>query len=327
MKKFLSFVLFVIYGGVSVYAQEEVIKIATLSPAGSIFNDLLQDFSKEVASKTGVKFIIYPAGVMGDEETMIKKIRVGQLHGAAIIIIGIRKIAPEFSALDVPLLFKDYKEIDYIYEKFKREFGRLFEERGFKVLAFTEHGIAYYFSKKEISGFRDMGKTRIWAWKGERVAETLPRILGTSPIFLLVPDLLQGIETGMIESFQTTPASCLSLQWCRYVKVMIDFPYRFEPAVVVILKDVWDKFSPSTKKIIEETALKFQKIATDQIRKAQEEAKEKLKGLGIKFVKPPQEEIKWLEEEVKNKIWFAPNSDYPPEFLKRIVADLEAIRK
>ena len=311
-------------------AQEIVVKFGTLAPSGSVWVDVVQEIAKEITEKTGnrLKWISYTGGVMGDEEEMIRKIRIGQLHGGGFTINGIKKIAPELGVLDEPFVLRNEKEVDYVYDKFFDDFEKYFEQRGYKILLFTEQGFVYYFSKNpDVSGFKDIGKTRLWVWKGERVMTAMASILGTSPIYLQVPDVLSGLETGMVESFQTSPMACLSLQWCKLVKVMINYPYRFEPGVVVIAKSAWDKIPQDVQNIIISTFRKYQKMASQRIRQGQKEAIEKIKAMGVKLVSPSQEEVNWLRSEVQKKLWFSKDSGYPADLLKRINEELEKFRR
>lgn len=326
-----------VFGGVfflfsfvaNLFAENIVIKVGTLAPSASIWMKLWEQTSQKIKSRLpDVKIITYPGGVMGDEAEMIRKIRMGQLQAGAFTINGMKKIAPEVEVLDVPFLFRNYKEIDYIVSKFRKEFSEYFEKRGFKLLIFAEQGFVYFYSKNpNITGFRDIGKTRLWAWKGERVMVNVAKILGTSPIYIAVPDVLSAIETGMIDSLQTSPVACLSLQWCKLMKVIIDYPYRFEPGVVVMYKKVWDKLPEDAKKAFEEVIKEEEPRYNREIRREQERAKQKLKQLGMKFVKPSEEDIRWFENEIKSKIWYASDTGYPHELLKKISQELENFRR
>jgi TRAP-type transport system periplasmic protein len=311
------------------FAQEIALKFGTLAPAGSVWVEVVQEIANQISQKTKerIKWISYTGGVMGDEEEMIRKIRIGQLQGGGFTINGIKKIAPELEVLDLPFMFRNEKEVDYIYEKFFDEFEKYFEQRGFKLLLFTEQGFIYWYSKNpDVKTFRDIGKTRVWAWKGERVMTSIAGILGTSPIYLQVPDVLSGLETGMIDSFQTSPMACLSLQWCKLVKVVINYPYRFEPGVVVVSKSAWDKIPKDLQDIILSIFKSIQKEASKKIRQGQAESLEKLRKMGVKFVTPPQEDIEWFRKECQEKLWHSKDAGYPHELLKKVSDELEKFR-
>ncbi len=310
----------------SVFAQQEVtIKIATLAPVGSVWYDLLDSSVRNIKErhKGVVKIMIYPGGVMGDEEEVLKKIKMGQLHGGAFTINGVKKIVPETGILDLPMLFKNYEEIDEIIEKFKGYFGKLFEERNFKLLAFSEEGVAYFFSKQLVSNLKDLGKTRFWAWAGEPIDAKVPEVLGTKPIFLRVPDVLTALETGMIESFHSSPEACLSLQWCNHVKIAIDLPFRYEHGALVMYKKSWDSLPADVKRSFEEEFKEFERRSRKVIRDFQEKAKERLRNMGVKFIKLSQEDEAWLREQVRNKIWFSQDLKDLHTILNKVIEELK----
>ena len=70
----------------SVLSKAVTIKIATLAPQGSAWMQIFNDFNAEVKKITnnGVRFKIYPGGVLGDETDMLRKMHVGQIQGAAL---------------------------------------------------------------------------------------------------------------------------------------------------------------------------------------------------------------------------------------------------
>jgi TRAP-type C4-dicarboxylate transport system substrate-binding protein len=71
-------------------APQHLFKIASLAPAGSIWIDQFNNFAKEVEEKTNgeVGFRVYPGGVMGDDQSMYRKMRVGQLNGGGFTMIS-----------------------------------------------------------------------------------------------------------------------------------------------------------------------------------------------------------------------------------------------
>jgi TRAP-type C4-dicarboxylate transport system substrate-binding protein len=310
----------------SVFADDTyTLKIGTLAPENSSWVQSINDISERVYQKTQgkVKIILYTGGVMGDEEEMIRKIRMGQLQGGGFTINGIKKIAPELEVLDLPFMFRDEKEVDYIYDKFFDEFEKYFEQRGFKLLLFTEQGFVYFYSTYDkVEGYKDFYGRKMWVWVGEQNTEKVGKILGCKLLKLKVPDVFSAIEAGMVEIFQTSPMACLSLQWCKLVKVMINYPYRFEPGAIIISKKYFDNIPGDLNNVLEDEFKKSRAGFTSKVRDGQKSALEKLKFLGIKFVEPKDKD--WLESEIKGKLWSSfENSD----LFKKIKDSLEELRK
>jgi len=95
-------------------AAGQVIKLGTLAPAGSPWEQALRklagDWSRLSIGRVSLR--IYPGGVAGDEDDMLRKIRIGQLNAAALSGPGLSTIVPGVLALQVPLLVTDDDELD-----------------------------------------------------------------------------------------------------------------------------------------------------------------------------------------------------------------------
>ncbi len=125
----LSFAALV-FAAVSAPAEAKTLRIATLAPRNSTWMKFFYRMAREVKNKTGgaVNLKFYPDGSMGDEALVVEKMRLNQLHGAAITAVGLGKIQPAMLVQQVPLLFKTYKEVDCLREKMNAKFNALMEE-------------------------------------------------------------------------------------------------------------------------------------------------------------------------------------------------------
>ena len=99
--------------------KKHVIKFATLAPEGSSWMKSMRKLSDKINKATdgNVVFRFYPGGVSGDEKDVIRKIRIGQLHGAGFTGVGLGQILPEVRVLDLPFLFDSDEEIQHMYAK------------------------------------------------------------------------------------------------------------------------------------------------------------------------------------------------------------------
>ena len=68
-------------------SAQVTLKLATLAPEGSIWQQALQDAKTEIEAATGgaVKLKIYPGGIMGSEKDVLFKIKTGQLQGGGFM--------------------------------------------------------------------------------------------------------------------------------------------------------------------------------------------------------------------------------------------------
>jgi TRAP-type C4-dicarboxylate transport system substrate-binding protein len=96
--------------------EAKVYKIATLSPDGLSWMQKLRKSTSEIKARTDgrVKFKIYPGGVQGDDQTVLRKMRIGQLHGGALAAGSLTKFYPDLQVYNLPLEFQNYAEVDYV---------------------------------------------------------------------------------------------------------------------------------------------------------------------------------------------------------------------
>ena len=149
--------------------------MATLAPEGTEWHGLLVELGQEWKKATDgeVRLRIYPGGVVGDERDMVRKIRIGQIHGAAITTEGMTEVNQFFTAFNYPLLFQDYDDVDFVRNQLDSELYNESEKNGFKLLTMVDIGWVYWFSTDPVYTPSDLKKTKIWTWAGDYKAVQL----------------------------------------------------------------------------------------------------------------------------------------------------------
>ena len=127
-------------------------KVATLSPDGSFWMKTMREAGKEVAAATDnrVKFKWYPGGVMGDDKAVLRKMRVGQLQGAALPMGELLSFYPDSQAYGIPFLFNSYEEVDYVRSQLDASLIAGFAEGGMEVLGIAEGGFGYFLTNAPV---------------------------------------------------------------------------------------------------------------------------------------------------------------------------------
>ena len=122
MKKIILLITcFFIFCTDSVIARKTIIKMATLAPEGTPWYALIAKMGERWSEETNgnIRLRIYPGGIVGDERDMIRKMRIGQIHGAAISAEGLSEVNPQYTYCFIPLFFQGYDDIDFIETKLK----------------------------------------------------------------------------------------------------------------------------------------------------------------------------------------------------------------
>ncbi|MDH4037743.1 MAG: TRAP transporter substrate-binding protein DctP [Candidatus Krumholzibacteria bacterium] len=214
------------------------IKVATLAPDGSTWMKTMRRIDEEVRTKTAnrVGFKFYPGGVQGDEKDVIRKMRNGQIHGAAFTGFGLGAIVPEVRVLELPFMFESLDELDAVLERTDDYYRGLFDEKGYALLGWTDVGFVYLFSQTPVKSAADMPGCRWWIWSGDQLAEIFFKAFEITPIPLSAPDVLTSLQTGVVDAVYSSPLACVALQWFTRVKYMADMPITHGVSAVVVTR-------------------------------------------------------------------------------------------
>jgi len=283
----------------SVQAHAVRIKIATLSPDGSFWMEKMREGAQEVEKKTEGRVSIkyYPGGVMGDDKAVMRKIRIGQLHGGALIAGSLSDIYKDNQIYGLPLKFKSYEEIDYVRSKMDPLIIQGLEQGGFVALGLAEGGFAYIMSNKSIQTVADLQQRKIWVPDNDPTIIEGIQAFDVAPIPLSIADVRAGLQTGLIDTVTTSPIGALALQWHTQVKYLMDFPFLYIYAVLVIDQKAFAKISQEDQPIVREILGRIFKEIDTQNREDNVKALDALRKQGIQFIIPPSKALKeWYEK-------------------------------
>ncbi len=270
-------------------AQTVAIKFATLAPEGSTWMKVLTELSKDLEKESGgkLKFKFYAGGVAGDEKDVVKKIRIGQLHAAGFTGVGLGDVAPETRLLDAPWLFRTRAELESVRAKYAKELDAAVEKGGFVLLGWTDLGSVYVFSKNPIASPEDMKKEKMWVWEGDPIAQAAYKALGVNPIPLSIVDVMQSLQTGMINGVYGPPLGVVALQWHSKVKHIYPVPIAESTGAVLVSKKFFDALPVDQKKLLTELSAKHLKHLNDLTNIENDKALEALKKQGLDLAADP----------------------------------------
>ncbi len=227
----------------SVPSYAQTIKLGTLAPEGSPWHQVIRDIAeswREISGGT-VEVRIYAGGVAGDEPDMVRKMRVGQLHAAALTGAGLARIAQEVQALQMPMMFRSDEELDYVRGKLGPRLEAIFEERGFVLLAWGDAGWVHFFAQQPVVHPDDLKPMKLFTWAGDSAVVEAYKDLGFQPVPLAATDILMALHSGLINAFPTTPVAALSFQWFGLAPHMTDLKWAPLVGAVVISKRAWER--------------------------------------------------------------------------------------
>ncbi len=98
------------------WAQAVQLRIGTVVPKNSTHHQLLLELGEgwRAAQGAGAKVVVFTDGSQGGEHELVRRMRIGQLQGAMMSVVGLREIEPSMAALQtLPLLFRNWEELDH----------------------------------------------------------------------------------------------------------------------------------------------------------------------------------------------------------------------
>ena len=290
-------ILLICFSAPFLAAKKVIVKMATLAPEGTEWHGLLVDLGQQWMEATDgeVQLRIYPGGVVGDESDMIRKMRIGQIHGAAITNEGMRELNPYFTAFYMPMLYQSYDEVDFVRAKLKDDLITVTEKNGFKILTMVDVGWAYWFSTIPVYTPEDLKKTKIFLWSGDYQSTLLYEKHGYQPVPLAMTDVLSGLQTGLINSIGFNPMYALSQQLFGIADNMLDMKWGNLTAAVVIDNKTWNRIIPEHQKAMFDIAQKIGKGFQAKNRHESDKAIGVMKEYGLKVNTPTPEQVaKWM---------------------------------
>jgi len=304
-------------------------KIATVSPDGLSWMKKLRASTKEVAAKTEgrVKFKIYPGGVQGDDRTVLRKMRIGQLHGGAVAAGSLTRFYPDLQIYNLPLQFRDYQEVDHIRKKMDGMIADGLRDNGIETFAFTETGFAYLLTQTPVTTVAQLGQLKAWIPDNDPIAAELIKAFDVSPIPLNLTDVLAGLQTGLINAVVAPPSVALALQWHNHVSYMTDIPLVYIYSMLAMDKKAYGRISQKDQVIVNDVMDKlFQEVEADT-RIDNEKALVAMSAIGIKKVEVSGEElVRWqavADGSVQNLIG---SGEISPEAVQVYLDNLQSYR-
>jgi TRAP-type transport system periplasmic protein len=229
-------------GCVTPALPQAVIKMGTLAPDGSPWHEALQSMAERWRTISGgqVKLVIYPGGVLGDEPDMVNKMRIGQIQAAGLSGAGLSGIEPGVMALQIPMMFDSYEELDYVRERVTPQLEKMMEARGYLVLNWGDVGWVHFFTTRPVTRLSEMRNLKLFTWAGDNDTLELWKANGFRAVPLAATDILTGLQTGLIDAVPTTPLYALLNQSFGIARNMIDVKWAPLIGATVITRRMWD---------------------------------------------------------------------------------------
>ena len=327
--KFLFFSLIMIMVLSHGLQAELTIKIGTIAPLRSPWVTVLKKLGVEWSKITNgeVKLKIYPGGIAGGEDDMVRKIRLGNLGGAVFTNIGINNISFDSNVLNIPFLFNSEAELDFILKKVTPIFEKEIEDKGFKVIAYSKAGWLYFYAKKPILYPDELKSCKLAFSTGARAWEEAWKKAGFHVIPVELKDLMMALQSGMVDSFYIHPLIAGSGQYFALAPQMTQLKVAPLVGGVVVSSQVWksvpDKYKTEMLAVVE----KMINDLYQETLQLEKDAIQEMKNHGLKINELPGDAMaKWRATSDKGLDTLIGKA-FSKEIYDKVIALLDEFRK
>ena len=231
-------------------AKPVEIRYATILPRGIGQDFVLVQLEQDWRKATDGTVILRrsPGGQKEGEAGIVRKLHSGNYQAAMLSVIGLSEIEPDVAALqNMPLVFQNWAEVDFVREKIRGRLEQSMLARGFVVLFWADSGWVNFFSTREAETPAEFKKMRLFTWAGDENQIKIMKSLGFHPVALETDYIISSLASGMIEAAPLAPTFAIGLQIPTVATHVLDLNWAPIVGAAIIRKDVWEKIPPAMR--------------------------------------------------------------------------------
>ena len=313
----------------AVGADAKTLKIATVSPDGSSWMKILGAAGEELDAQTEGRLTLrfYSGGTMGDDASVLRRMRQGQLHGGLVLTTTFARIYPDTQVYNLPMVFRNMDEVDAVRETMDPVLMAGFRDHGFVSLGFAEVGMAYPMGTRSARSVADARKLKVWAPQGDAAAVRMLQAFRITPIQMPISEVLPGLTTGLIDTVASPPVATLPLLWHTRLKFVLDLPLMYVYGTLVLSERGLRGVAAADVAAVERIVGAAMVRADRQNRADHDAARKALGDQGLRFIELTATELdEWRSNAAAARAAWVADGVISRQIHRTIVARLAEIR-
>lgn len=231
-----------------------LMKIGTVAPEGTPWEKQLTEVKKYIERETQgkVKVKTFMGGSLGGEKQLVRRVAQNTLQAFGGSTAALGSIVPEMDIFEGPYLFEDESKADRVLdsEAVKAQVRSLLEAKGLKFALWAENGYRSWFTKeKPIRSPESFRGLRMRSQESEMHHE-IYRAVGADPVPIDVTNVMQSLQTGMVDGFDNTPLFAFATSWYQSAKHLILSRHSYQAGIVVYSKRWFDGLPPDVQQVL-----------------------------------------------------------------------------
>lgn len=231
------------------------LNIGSLAPKGTPWWDMLLGIEAtiESGSKGQIDVIIRPPGVISEVE-MVRETRSGErLQGCGVTTAAIAEGGniPTLQLVELPYLFKDSAEADYILDNVLfTDMNATMGRRGFVLASWSENGWRNFATKgKPIRTPADLKGMKMRSQESD-VHMAMYTWLGANAVEKPMTEVLTSLQSNVVDGLDTTALYIQAAGIAESIQYYTLSRHIYQPAAIIVSKAWYDKLPPDLQKVV-----------------------------------------------------------------------------
>jgi TRAP-type C4-dicarboxylate transport system substrate-binding protein len=265
-----------------------VVKLASFAPEGSIWDKGLRQMGDEVRRETAgrVSLTVFAGGQQGEESSVVSKMRLGALQGAALTVLGLAHVDPAFNVFAIPFFYGSYEELERVRVALEPELEKRLAAKGFVLLAWGDLGWVQVFTKPRVTSLPELKRTELYTSAGDDRMVRWYKQNGFEPRPLAVSDIPTALATGLVEAVPVTPLAALFLQWYRAAPHMLDVGVSPLVGASIVTRKAWEAMDATDRDALRGAARRMQERLRAEVPQQDRAAIEQMQQRGLEVLVP-----------------------------------------
>lgn len=272
-------------------------RLATLAPRNPLMVQATGRWNQQLEAATGgrLQVRVYWGGQMGDERTVVRKMRIGDVDAASLTSAGMSLIYRPVLALQAPGIISTYRQVDAVREQIGPELRTGIEAEGFGLLGFGDSGRIRIFSTEPIHRPRDLRHMRPWVPRTDAIFTHFLAVVGATGVPLSIGEVFGGLRTGMIDAAPGTAIAVAGLQWFTSVHYCTAQSDGFLVGGMVVRQGFLDQLSAEDRQALFDISAQNHQRTLRAARVGDERAYAALQRHGITPVDIEEHRAEWVD--------------------------------
>ncbi len=253
-----------------------------------------EKMAAELEEASGGRLIIehYPASQMGAERETLEGITLGTVDCAVISSGVVANFSDDMFITCMPYLIDNY---ELGWEVYDGEFGKMLganteADAGWKWLGWCDNSLRMFSnSKKEIQTPADMKGLKIRTQENPLHMQIV-NSLGASATPIAFSELYTALQQGTVDGQENGIALTYSMGFNEIVKYMTYLPHIYDPYIVVMSQDAWNRLPADLQALMEEYGAKYCEYEREFNKQNEEDYLAEMEKEGLQVYYPTEEQ-------------------------------------